>query len=410
MKKARRFINYLSLLVFILVSLSGCNGSTPQDTSGSGTPTPVSDSAMSATTINSSREGSGAGNEKVRAGKFKIGMNRISSVDAQAEALNNFFSLIEEDLGVEFVYYTEVNSPEKQLLAIQELVDRDCDALILTISNQTILPEIIRLCDDNQIPFALVGSFISDPDMKKMAASSKYYLGSTSENDSDMAYSITSSIIEQGSHNIAVITPHTGLSSLDARYSSINQAINSFGAKKLAEFRVTALSPEDVSKAVETFLEVYPELDGIIAVYTGNGIGEAILETLEKHGKSGTIKFGGLELFDSAGTAFKEQKIHSLACGNYVDPLFSFVLLYNYLAGTPLSDKPVEIKLNFMQIDNSKDIENYYKYCQSTEFPYNIDEIRLMIKYYNPDMTAHELKAIAARYSIYDVMGRHGIK
>jgi len=342
--------------------------------------------------------------------KFKIGMSKISGNDQQARAVNNFFRLIEKELGVEFVYYTEMNSSEKQLLEIRELVENGCDALMLTISNQTILPEIIKLCDDNKVPFSLVGGFITDSEIKKMAESSRYYLGSTSENDSDMAYSITSSLIEQGAHNIAIIASHSGLPNLDSRYSSINQAINNFGAKKLAEFRVTAFSPSDAAKAVENFLAVYPELDGIIAVYAGNGIGDAILETLEKNNKAGTVKFAGLELFDGAKEAFREGKIHSLAGGNYVDPLFSFVLIYNYLVGTPLSEEPVEIKINFIQYNSYEDIVNYYIYIQDTEFPYNIDEVRQMIRYYNPSMTARELKEIAARYSIYDLMGRHGVR
>ncbi len=383
----------LAVIILTTFSFSGCRNGDVQD---------------NANTVNVEAAGSNIPNKPL--GNFKIGMNRIGGDDAQATAMKNFFSLIEKELGVEFVYYTEINSPEKQLHAIHELIDNGCNALMITVSDQTILPEIIRLCDDNRVPFALFGSFISDPEIKKMAASSIYYLGSTSENDSDMAYSITSSLIEQGAHNIAIIASPAGLPNLDARYSSINQAINNFGAKKLAEFRVTAFSPSDASKAVENFLVVYPDLDGIIADYTGNGIGDAILTTLEKNSKAGIVKFAGLELFDTAWEGFKAQKISSLAGGNYVDPLFSFLLLYNYLAGTPLSDKPVEIKLNFMQFNNSEDIDNYFMYCQGTEFPYNINEIKQMIKYYNPNMTAHELKEIAARYSIYDVMGRHGIK
>ena len=39
---------------------------------------------------------------------------------------------------------------------------------------------------------------------------------------------------------------------------------------------------------------------------------------------------------------------------------------------------------------------------------YNEEEIRNMVKYFNPDMTIDQLKEIASAYSIDDVVSRHG--
>ena len=155
------------------------------------------------------------------------------------------------------------------------------------------------------------------------------------------------------------------------------------------------------------FITAYPELDGIVTVFTGNGMGEAILATLNAYNKAGSVKVAGFDLFNTVQTAFKTNTFHSLAGGHYVDPLFSLVILYNYLARTPLSDKPVEINLSFMYFNSIEDIDNFFKYCQGEEFPYNSEEIKQMIKLYNPEMTVDKLKKIASQYSIEDVIARH---
>ena len=50
---------------------------------------------------------------------------------------------------------------------------------------------------------------------------------------------------------------------------------------------------------------------------------------------------------------------------------------------------------------------NYYQYVEGESFPYNEEEIRDMVKYFNPDMTIDKLKGIAGSYSVDDVVARH---
>ena len=87
--------------------------------------------------------------------------------------------------------------------------------------------------------------------------------------------------------------------------------------------------------------------------------------------------------------------------------LFSYMLMVNKLAGTPLSDTCETINLNFVNLESAEDAENYYTYVEGDGFPYNEEEIRNMVKYFNPDMTIDELRSIADAYSVDDVMTRH---
>ena len=83
------------------------------------------------------------------------------------------------------------------------------------------------------------------------------------------------------------------------------------------------------------------------------------------------------------------------------------MLMVNKLAGTPLSDTCETINLNFVNLESAEDAENYYTYVEGDGFPYNEEEIRNMVKYFNPDMTIDELRSIADAYSVDDVMTRH---
>ena len=98
----------------------------------------------------------------------------------------------------------------------------------------------------------------------------------------------------------------------------------------------------------------------------------------------------------------------SISGGHFVDPLFSYMLMVNKLAGTPLSETCETVNLNFVNLESVEDAVNYYTYVEGDTFPYNEEEIRSMVKYFNPDMTIDKLREIADAYSVDDVVERHG--
>jgi ribose transport system substrate-binding protein len=104
----------------------------------------------------------------------------------------------------------------------------------------------------------------------------------------------------------------------------------------------------------------------------------------------------------------EEGSIDAISGGHFVDPLFSYMLMVNKLAGTPLSETCETVNLNFVNLESVEDAVNYYTYVEGDTFPYNEEEIRSMVKYFNPDMTIDKLREIADAYSVDDVVERHG--
>ena len=92
--------------------------------------------------------------------------------------------------------------------------------------------------------------------------------------------------------------------------------------------------------------------------------------------------------------------------GHWTDPFFTFMLLYNYVDGHPLSTKSETITMEPIYLSSVEEAMDYQKWCID-EPPYNEEEIKNMTARYNKDFNLAELRRIAAAYSLEDVMQRH---
>ena len=107
----------------------------------------------------------------------------------------------------------------------------------------------------------------------------------------------------------------------------------------------------------------------------------------------------------------EDGTLFAIAGGHYVDPVFTAAMLVNAVEGNRLSDKPEEINLQFIYFQSADDAVNYYDYVENDAdgiYAYTEEELGMMIKSINPDLTMDGLRQMAADYSIEDVMERHG--
>lgn len=340
--------------------------------------------------------------------KFKIGVVIWSTTDdlggASARLLNYASDIIE----CEMVYNTNISSPESQITATENLIAAGCNAIAICNYSDDILPKITSLCEENEVYFTLIWRSISDPEVKEIVEASPYYLGNTCESEEETGYMMGESFHNMGCENIAVITMEKGDATADARDAGFDRACDEFGMNRISEVRNNTLTAEETTKAVENFLASFPELDGIFVTGGSNTILEGVIQALALHNKTGEVKVACIDFISDLDKYIEEGAIDAISGGHFVDPLFSYMLMVNKLTGTPLSDNCEQIDLNFINLQSPDDARNYYKYCEGDSYPYNEEEIRSMVKYFNPDMTIDKLKEIAAAYSIDDVVSRHG--
>lgn len=358
-------------------------------------------------------ETTGEGTETAKAGdklpeKFKIGVVIWSTVDDLGRASASMMDYASEVIGCEMVYNTNISSPESQITATENLIAAGCDAIAICNYSDDILPKIAKLCEENEVYFTLIWRSISDPEVKEVVESCPYYLGNTCEDEEEIGYRMGKTFYEKGSKNIAVITMEKGDTTADARDRGFDRACEEFGMNRISEVRNNTLTAEETTKAVENFLASFPELDGIFVTGGSNTILEGVIQALALHDKTGEVKVACIDFISDLDKYISEGAIDAISGGHFVDPLFSYMLMVNKLAGTPLSEQCETINLNFINLESPEDAVNYYTYVEGESYPYNEEEIRSMVKYFNPDMTLEELKRIAEAYSVDDVVSRHG--
>ncbi len=384
----------LVLCVFILAGiLGGCSGGA--DTAEKGNDTGKTVQEMSTQAAGKLPE------------KFKIGVVIWSTVDDLGRASANMLDYASEVLGCEMVYNTNISSPESQITATENLIAAGCNAVAICNYSDDILPKIAKLCQENEVYFTLIWRSIADPEVKEIVESCPYYLGNTCEDEEEIGYRMGKTFHEKGSKNIAVITMEKGDTTADARDRGFDRACEEFGMKRISEVRNNTLTAEETTKAVENFLASFPELDGIFVTGGSNTILEGVIQALALHGKTGEVKVACVDFISDLDKYIEEGAIDAIAGGHFVDPMFSYMLMVNQLAGTPLSEKCETVNLNFINLESPEDAVNYYTYVEGDGYPYNEEEIRDMVKYFNQDMTIDRLKEIASAYSVDDVVKRH---
>ena len=340
--------------------------------------------------------------------KLKIGVVIWSTTDDLGGASARLLNYASDIIGCEMVYNTNISSPESQITATENLIAAGCNAIAICNYSDDILPKITSLCEENEVYFTLIWRSISDPEVKEIVEASPYYLGNTCESEEETGYMMGESFHNMGCENIAVITMEKGDATADARDAGFDRACDEFGMNRISEVRNNTLTAEETTKAVENFLASFPELDGIFVTGGSNTILEGVIQALALHNKTGEVKVACIDFISDLDKYIEEGAIDAISGGHFVDPLFSYMLMVNKLTGTPLSDNCEQIDLNFINLQSPEDARNYYKYCEGDSYPYNEEEIRSMVKYFNPDMTIDKLKEIAAAYSIDDVVSRHG--
>lgn len=338
---------------------------------------------------------------------FKIGCVIWSTVDDLGGASARMLDYASETLGCEMIYNTNISSPESQITATENLIAAGCQAILVCNYSDDILPKITQLCEENEVYFALIWRSISDPEVKEFVEKSPFYLGNTCEDEEDIGYRMGKTLNDKGCKNIAVITMEKGDATCDARDRGFNKACEEFGMSRISEVRNNTLTAEETTKAVENFLASFPEMDGIFVTCGSNTILEGVIQSLALHDKTGEVKVACVDFISNLDKFIQEGAIDAIAGGHFVDPLFSYMLCVNKLAGTPLSDTCETCHVNFVNLKSPEDAVNYYEYVEGEEFPYNADEIRSMVKYFNPDMTIETLQSISDAYSVDDVVARH---
>ena len=332
---------------------------------------------------------------------YDIGILPWSLTDTEIVRLMDYFdNYIGPALNLTF-HWVASTTDETLITNIETLIQTGCDAIMPFY----VTASVVEVCTQNEVYFAQFCANISGETLEA-AEASPYWLGNCHEDDTAAGLAMVESLYNQGARNFAIIGIPAGQQPIgDARFQAFADGVATLQARDssvqlLGEYR--GLESVD---AVENFLNLYPELDGIANACGGGGRNEAIVQILETTGAAGRVKYGAINAVEEYDYWYGADALHFMVCGQHPDAVFTLMLVYNALRGTPLSDAPVYMTMNYLYVvpDNEADYSNY---IMGDTFPYTMDELKQFIKVFNADATADDLAAAVASYSIEEVASR----
>lgn len=311
-----------------------------------------------------------------------------------------------ETLGSKLEVVVDGFVPERQVANIENFIARGVDAIIIPPCADAVVPKLVKLCEDAQVPLVFGFRSINDPAAREYAEKSKYYLGNCHEDEESVGYNLGKILAEKGSKNAVIINYNRGDTTAEARYRGYVKAFEETGVTLLGE-QWDILTADKSANAAESFIAAFPELD---AIAIGGGGGEPLegaIQAVKKNNKIGAIQITASDFGPNLLENVQNQEISAQSGGHHTDALFAFMLAFNFVDGTPLSDKSETLTMDPIYVSSVEEVQDYFKYCVEQK-PYSPEEIKNMTVRYNPDFTFEKLKEIAANYSLKDLKARHG--
>lgn len=338
---------------------------------------------------------------------FKIGVVIWSTDDATTEPMKRWLDYYGSELGFSFEYKTGDFDGESQLAAVENFVAGGVDGIMICPLVESSIENIYQVCEDAEVPYVQMFRGIVDEELAEEMKQKEYFLGWVKEDDVEAGHQMVELLTEQGAENFACVYMGPGNQATDDRQAGMNAAFEEGIANKVGEY-VLPMGANDATlwtQAANNFYNQYgDQVDAIVSSVGSNGGSDALIAANESL-KAG-YKIGEFDCPAATLYGFENDYLHAVANGMMDDPLFSFVILANYLLGTPLaeSNEAVCIDAQYMWITSAEQQKLYEEYIDKEGvYAYSLDEVKNMLKVNNPDFTTEELQKIASDWTLENI-------
>lgn len=390
----KKFLSILLAVTFLISSLIGC--ATPAKESSS-----ASNSSAENTAATGEAKDTATAVNTQSGDRYTIGVIIHTTTDFLCSRLKAYTDYISENFPVDFNFYIIENFADETYLAgIENLCSQGVDGIIATNFSGTAVLQGLKTCEESGV-YLGIGFSQVDEAIKDQVYASDYFVGGSFEDDYNAGYDLIESLIDTGCTNIAAIGYEPGITCHDRRWDGMMQAFEDHPEiKKAGEYRGL-----EFSKAVEDFLASDETIDGIAITLLGM---EYCAEPIKSAGREGKVKIACCDFSDNSLQGLESGQLACTVGGQYVDVVFPFVLLYNALTGTPLSEDKTEVHVNFITCKTAAEFQDYMTYLHGDTFCWTADELKQVLKAYNPDASAEDLVKMGSDFSVEDTIARHG--
>jgi ABC-type sugar transport system substrate-binding protein len=400
LKMKKKTILALFLALVMLVGTVGCaaTAQTSGSTTQAATVTSTTAVAESTGTTAASTSSYPAASELK---PHKIGVMWYSYSDQLGGSIKKNLEYLGKEFNVEFTF-VEAYLPEDAVAATENLIQNGVEGIM----SLTIYPDMIKQCEKAGVYLSQFSNETTDADMLKMIADSKYFVGMINENDEACGEAMVDDLYARGCRNIVWISIAAGAASNhDNRVRGIETAVKKYpDLKVLANYR-----GDKVGEALQSFAVTYPDMDGIIATGGAGGGTEEFYQIMSSEGLTDRgVIFATIDIGEGTGERLASGDLGWIGGGQFPTSGIAFSLIYNAITGNKILENPEKaLYRNFLILQSEEDYNNYVKFVAGSIPPYTGNEIKALIKAFNPDASIELYNQYNSNYSIKDIVARH---
>lgn len=331
---------------------------------------------------------------------YSVGVLLWGYTDQLGGSVKKNLEYLGKEFNVEFTFVDALTTDE-YISGTENLIQKGVDGILSLL----VLPSMIEACDASGVYLQQILNENTDPDTLKLMSEAEYFTGMITEDDYECGVAMVDDLYARGCRNIVWIAPESGMAANhDNRVRGIEAAIEKYDdLNVLANYRGSE-QPE----ALQSFAATYPEMDGIVVTGGAGGGTESIYQIMRSEGLNGQAILATIDIGEGTGEKIESEELGWIAGGQYPTTGVAFAILYNAIVGTPINDSPEKtIYRPFMVLQSKEDYDNYMKYVEGDIPPYTGDEIKALIKKFNPDASLALVEEYGEAYGIEDVVKRH---
>lgn len=396
----KKVIAILMSAAMMITMLAGC-GSAAADEKGADNAQTESEQSVEETDAKEEESVQSAGTRK-------IGVILYGKDDTMGAAVYSYLNFAAEAMDVDLTWAFGDYDAAAQLTTCQNMVAAGCEGILMMPMDNAAVQQVAAYCEQNQVYFGLMFRDITDDTIKTTVEGYEYYVVDGFENDELYAQRMVEYMAEEyGVSNFGEMSLYAS-SPLVARNNGFESGFESTDVVKLAEFPFpTDSSTQTIAAGIENFINSYQDMDAIVLGASSVGAGETVMNTLSTMTEPGAVKVGTFDAFEGMDEAFESGYLVYVAGGVGIESLFDFVVLYNAVDGTPLSDDLVVLNMSEIEVKSAQDCKNYSQYIDNPDHQiFTAEEIRNMCRRYNPDATLEDIQSYIDQYSLEWVVER----
>lgn len=299
-------------------------------------------------------------------------------------------------------------APEDQITSVQNVISAGAKGIVMVNFTEDCLPKIASLCEQNGVYWAQYDRDVTNSEIEELLESSEYYCGRTFVDETYVAQRSLEVCSENGIKKVAIVGPATGDTSTDTRDDYFQEHAAEYGIEVVADVR-DVTDATSATDAVSNICASHPDVEAIYCISASDSRGEGCISALQSLGLSGgKVKLITVDFMDSMQEALEDGTILCAFGGTYPTAMFSTLQVLNAIEGNSLKEdgKPLVATMNYIELHNADDLNNYYTYCLPEDGSYAYDEAALqsLLVSSNPDLTTDEFVKAVKSYSLDYIM------